>query len=266
MNPSTNVGRYNLSTRFTANVRLAYLAYPDKESLNSIYSALLAPVFAQQCKGSATWDQPGAAKKLAACMVDVWEATRKKFSVDEQRHYLFTPRDLTAWLRGLLRYELVDQNNAVYETWAFEGSRVLRDRLVSRQDRSRFDSIVSSSLRSHFNYALEEEEVTYSPLLVGASERVGAAPDRALVLKRSKETDMLAEVQRGLKGFEREVKELNLVLFPEALSNAVRMERVLSTPGGHLLLVGSSGVGRRSLLTLVCHMHPNHGPDPTPNP
>ena len=50
MNPSTNVGRYQLSTRFTANVRLAYVSYPDKESLNSIYSALLAPVFAQQCK------------------------------------------------------------------------------------------------------------------------------------------------------------------------------------------------------------------------
>ena len=157
----------------------------------------------------------------------------------------------------LVRYELVDQNNAVYETWAFEGNRVLRDRLVSRQDRSRFDSIVSSSLRSHFNYALEEEDVTYSPLLVGASERVSAAPDRALVLKRSKEADMLAEVQRGLKGFEREIKELDLVLFPEALANAVRMERVLSTPGGHLLLVGSSGVGRRSLLTLVGDMRPN---------
>ena len=38
------------------------------------------------------------------------------------------------------------------------------------------------------------------------------------------------------------------------------MERVLSTPGGHLLLVGSSGVGRRSLLTLVCP------PEPEPEP
>jgi len=102
----------------------------------------------------------------------------------------------------------------VYETWAFEGNRVLRDRLVrlrarvrarvrvrvrvslpspspspntdpnanaitnpdptrgpnqvSRQDRARFDSIVSSALRSHFNHALEDEEITYSPLLVGA--------------------------------------------------------------------------------------------------
>ena len=53
------------------------------------------------------------------------------------------------------------------------------------------------------------------------------------------------------------MKELGLLLFPEALANAVRMERVLSTPGGHLLLVGSSGVGRRSLLTLVRCMPPH---------
>ena len=56
-----------------------------------------------------------------------------------------------------------------------------------------------------------------------------------------------------------QVKELGLLLFPEALANAVRMERVLSTPGGHLLLVGSSGVGRRSLRTLVRRM-----PNPRP--
>ena len=33
-----------------------------------------------------------------------------KFSVDEHRHYLLTPRDLTAWVRGLLRYELESEN------------------------------------------------------------------------------------------------------------------------------------------------------------
>ena len=30
MNPSTTVGRFALSTRFTANVRVAYMAYPEK--------------------------------------------------------------------------------------------------------------------------------------------------------------------------------------------------------------------------------------------
>ena len=36
MNPSTTVGRYPLSTRFTANARLAYVAYPEKEALFSV--------------------------------------------------------------------------------------------------------------------------------------------------------------------------------------------------------------------------------------
>ena len=31
------------------------------------------------------------------------------------------------------------------------------------------------------------------------------------------------QVGRGLKAFEREIKELNLVLFPEALAHAVRL-------------------------------------------
>ena len=55
MNPSTTVGRYPLSTRFTANVRLAYVSYPEKESLNSIYTSLNRVVLAKSCAGSATW-------------------------------------------------------------------------------------------------------------------------------------------------------------------------------------------------------------------
>ena len=51
------------------------------------------------------------------------------------------------------------------------------------------------------------------------------------------------------------MKELGLLLFPEALRHIVAMDRVLSRPGGNLLLVGASGVGRRSLLSLACHLH-----------
>lgn len=39
-------------------------------------------------------------------MVELYDQVKGRFSVDEHRHYLLTPRDLTAWVRGLLRYEL----------------------------------------------------------------------------------------------------------------------------------------------------------------
>eukprot|EP00966_Prymnesium_polylepis_P242883 5616945-Prymnesium_polylepis.1 len=256
MNPSTTVGRYALTTRFTANVRIACVAYPEKDALNSIYSSLLHVVLAKKCAGSAQWDGPAPAKKLAACMIDVFEQVRRKLTVDEQRHYLFTPRDLTQWTRGLLRYELEDTSQPLLDMWASEGARQLRDRLVSVRDGGRFDALVANALRTNFDYVSDAAgKYTFSSLLGGATDRVAASPTRSLTLLRAPVGELEKVFERGLIQFEREVKELNLVLFPEAIDNAVHMERVLSQPGGHLLLVGSSGVGRRSLLSLVAYMH-----------
>ena len=38
------------------------------------------------------------------------------------------------------------------------------------------------------------------------------------------------------------------------LENTSRVDRVLTMPGGSLLLAGRSGVGRRTAVTLVAHM------------
>jgi len=42
------------------------------------------------------------------------------------------------------------------------------------------------------------------------------------------------------------------------LENVARVERVLTKPGGSLLLAGRSGVGRRTAVLLVAHMHHMH--------
>lgn len=58
--------------------------------------------------------------KWAKCNCSLCQV-KKKFSVDEHRHYLLTPRDLTAWVKGLLRYELSSENIldcVAYEVWA----------------------------------------------------------------------------------------------------------------------------------------------------
>jgi dynein heavy chain 2 len=62
-------------------------------------------------------------------------------------------------------------------------------------------------------------------------------------------------LSQGLHLYEREEKELNMLLFPEVLEQLSRVDRVLSKPMGCLLLVGRSGVGRRNAVTLISHMH-----------
>ncbi len=41
MNPSSTVGRHQLTTRFTSLMRIIYLAYPSREQLQTIYSAFM---------------------------------------------------------------------------------------------------------------------------------------------------------------------------------------------------------------------------------
>ena len=53
----------------------------------------------------------------------------------------------------------------------------------------------------------------------------------------------------------REHHELDILLFHEVLDHISRVERVLTAPGGSLLLSGRSGVGRRTTVSLVAHMH-----------
>lgn len=45
------------------------------------------------------------AKKLAVFLVEVYNAIQQKFSVDEQRHYSFTPKSLYKIYVELMRYD-----------------------------------------------------------------------------------------------------------------------------------------------------------------
>jgi dynein heavy chain 2 len=53
---------------------------------------------------------------------------KAKFTVDDQRHYLFSPKHLTQWVFGLLRYEFSAGDALV--PWMNEARRLFRDVLV----------------------------------------------------------------------------------------------------------------------------------------
>lgn len=53
----------------------------------------------------------------------------------------------------------------------------------------------------------------------------------------------------------REQSELDILLFSEVLDHISRVDRVLTQPGGSLLMGGRSGVGRRTAVSLVAFMH-----------
>ena len=265
MNPVTAVGRSQLSARFTATVHVAYITYPDHEALIHIYSAFLGRVVeAAPALLDASFKDGVAVRKLTTTMVDVYTKIRAKLSVDDHRHYLFCPRDLTQWVFGLLRYDLAKES--VLAVLSYEARRLFGDRLVDANAWRTFESILASALRQQWKFepaAAEEDAVYFTSMAAlsdaapaGSSALDSAAGSKELgpALERMKASEFREVVTEGLRSYERDFKPLRMLLFPEILDHLAFEDRVLSRPGGSLLLVGDSGVGRRSSITLLCHM------------
>ncbi|KAF1791084.1 P-loop containing nucleoside triphosphate hydrolase [Phytophthora cactorum] len=243
MNAATTVGRHPLSTRFTAIVKVAYMDYPSTEELSVVYSTFLEGVFDSSNTPNlpATWRDSSNRDRLAKSMVEVYDTVKTKFSVDEQRHYLFTPRDLTKWVFALVRYDL--EHEDVLDALAHEARRLFRDRLVDNEAKSKFDGILNSVWKQQWRHAAKLQDVYFSSLHCRSSE-AGAATVTAASLQRIASDEFSQVVTQGMVLYEREEKDLHMLLFDEILEHLTIVERVLSEPGGSMLLVGNSGYTR----------------------
>jgi dynein heavy chain 2 len=134
------------------------------------------------------------------------------------------------------------------------------DRLVGAAEKKKFQKFLSQTLSRDWRFQNTSEVIYYSSL---QTMSVGAAPgdEASLALEEmgtgltaTDSKDFTALLETGLHSYEREFKNLNMILFPDILEHIAHVDRVLSRPGGSLLLVGPPGVGRQTAVTLVCHM------------
>ena len=105
-------------------------------------------------------------------MVDLYEQIKTKFTVDEYRHYLFTPRDLTNWVRNLLRYDL--ENDELLDCLMYEAERVFRDRLVDVESMGKFNTILAGILRSNWRHQGSLDNVYFSAFIAGSGSGSGS--------------------------------------------------------------------------------------------
>ena len=66
--------------------------------------------------------------------------------------------------------------------------------------------------------------------------------------------DLLPHIERGIARYRADYRDTDVFLFREIVDAIVRCDRVLTTPGGSLLLAGRSGVGRRTAIGVVAAM------------
>ncbi|GFR12638.1 cytoplasmic dynein 2 heavy chain 1 [Trichonephila clavata] len=267
-------GRHSLTTRFTSRMYIYAVDYPSQEQLRIIYSHILAPVIKSSLKDHAVWGSSSKVRQLIGSMTQLLEALRSEFSSDVYGNCRFTPVDLTRWSFSLFRYDLVQEGfttpkapDGLLRPWSYEACRIFRDRLINIDATVKFNNIISSILRK--DWGVPDISALDGIYYVAGNHTSEKAKLLGKSLERLSSEDWLSIVQRNIKLYNSEVRELDVVIFQEVLDNLAKVDRVLSQHNGSLLLVGMNGSGRRLSVSVVAHahqipiispkIHPNYG-------
>jgi len=270
-NPPGDAGRTELSSRFLRHAPLLHVGFPSPPALKHIFGtmvgALLGPHGTLRSLGASVTD----------AMVQVYTANSAKFKAEQWAHYVYSPRELSRWVRAL--GDALAQSSQAWsalefiQLWSHEAMRIFGDRLVQPADvqwcadevrGAAGDILVASSDGSAEQadehdpeHALLSEEHVFTTLVTGSYERVSVQKLRSLVTHRARD-------------FSEEVQSVQLCVFDGVLHHLARIDRVLGQPSGHLLLVGQSGAGKtlltqfaawaRGLPTVRLKLHRKYGP------
>ena len=160
----------------------------------------------------------------------------------------------------LFRYLVNEEDKSakgLLEVWTYEACRLFRDKLVNEEHQQKFDSLLKGTLQSDWNSSAFDALLTKFFVTLGDSSFSASSPMPSFGRKLGQLSlsEWEATVDKGRTVFERENRDLDMVLVPEVLSLVAAYDRVLAKPGGSLLLCGRSGVGRRNAVSVVSALH-----------
>ncbi|XP_076178666.1 dynein heavy chain, cytoplasmic isoform X5 [Ptiloglossa arizonensis] len=242
-NPPTDPGRKPLSHRFLRHVPVVYVDYPGETSLKQIYGTFTRAML------RLTPSLRGYAEPLTNAMVDFYLASQERFTQDMQPHYVYSPREMTRWVRGICEAIRPLDNLSVeglVRLWAHEALRLFQDRLVEDSERAWTNKNIDTVAMRHF-IDVDKKKALTRPILYSNWLSKDYVP-----VNRQELRDY---VRARLKVFYEEELDVPLVLFDEVLEHVLRIDRIFRQPQGHLLLIGVSGAGKTTLSRFVAWMN-----------
>ena len=222
---------------------VVYVDYPGETSLKQIYGTFNRAML-RMIPALRTFAEP-----LTNAMVEFYLMSQDRFTQDMQPHYVYSPREMTRWVRGICEairpLETLDVEGLV-RLWAHEALRLFQDRLVEEEERVWTNTNIDSVAGRHFPN-IDREKALGRPILFSnwlSKNYIPVARD-----------ELRDYTKARLKVFYEEELDVPLVLFNEVLDHVLRIDRIFRQPQGHLLLIGVSGAGKTTLSRFVAWMN-----------
>jgi dynein heavy chain 1 len=242
-NPPTDAGRVRMSPRFVRHCPLLFVDFPAVPSLRQIYGTFNRALLKLTPPLRGNWEA------LTDAMIEVYVSSQERFTPDMQPHYIYSPRELSRWVRAMYEAMKPVENMAMDELvrlWLHEALRLFQDRLVEVVEREWMDETVNR-VATKFFPQVDLKNVLRRPVLFSnwlSKQYVSVEQEK-----------LREHVIARLHVFNEEELDVKLVIFDEVLEHILRIDRVLRQPLGHLLLVGTSGSGKTILSKFVSWMN-----------
>lgn len=192
-------------------------------------------------------------KRLAASLVSMGLSLHNRISqiflpTASKFHYIFNLRDLANIYQGLLfsTRDTCPESDDLARLYVHEAFRVYSDKLIDEPDQETFKKLIREMFKKHLE-EIDDVKVFQEPLIFchfadGLNEL-----KYMQINDFGKLNELLSE---ALSNYNEVAGQMNLVLFENAMAHVCRINRILETARGNVLLIGVGGSGKQSLARL----------------
>ncbi|CAF3746445.1 unnamed protein product [Rotaria socialis] len=187
---------------------------------------------------------------VSACLVMYYRVSINILPTPSKVHYIFNLRDLAKLSQGIMQAspKNMTTQDSLSVLFAHECLRVFADRLVAQSDVAIFYKHLNATISGYFKITLDTTKYLDNPLLFCNFLK---SDDRLYQQLHDWRQCCPIFLDYQMRHNLSEHSTLNMVFFKEAVEHVLRICRVLQQPGGHLLLIGLDGTGRKTCLQLA---------------
>ena len=169
-------------------------------------------------------------------------------------HYTFNLRDPAKMVQGMLMIDVkssLQKQEDLIDLFLHESSRVFRDRLIDDTDREWFNAMIAEKMNAEISNSASVDK--FRDLIFG--DFLNRGGDVSIYQRVHSEEKCVSIFQEMLDDYNNMMPtKMNIVFFRDACMHLSRAARTIRQPRGNLLMVGVSGVGRKSIARIAAHM------------
>lgn len=286
-NPEGDAGRHQLPMRFLKLCTVVRVDQPNKRDLHIIYK-----VFVDSMLRTIHYEPVSKVDSLTTAMIEFFSLNTERFCPSHEGplepHYIYSPRDLSRWIRGMQRLLSVNRTSALSSNFvknrgvtiwtdivfAFchEARRIFSDRLLRQAERD----FVEENLRAVVKAYLDPNVVLPGDFFytswIGCEENSNSSPRKFHIVQNPQHFRTLiyqklrvfAEeeglggswmVASGISGYDDSHAMIDqFAVTDDVLTHLTRLERILCQPLGHAVLMGAPGTGKKTLARFTAWM------------